>query len=216
MLPSKNYLNSVDVFKNLSPEVLQHLDNFKIEKRYEKNEVLNLEGELAGDVWFVRMGRVRSVRHLSNGQDLILTTIGPNILFGVCCSFSEAKYHCDHVADIDSVVVRVAVENLKDIMSRHNELALSIIENLSSRLHMARRVQTMDHEKVEKRLMYTLRNLKAEVGDTIHLTKRELAEMAGTTVETCIRQMSIFEKKGLITTSRGLISVRNLGEEPKV
>jgi CRP/FNR family transcriptional regulator len=39
------------------------------------------------------------------------------------------------------------------------------------------------------------------------LTRQEIAEMVGTTVETCIRTMSKFQKKGMVKSAKGRISI---------
>ena len=59
------------------------------------------------------------------------------------------------------------------------------------------------------RLAMLLIKLQKEYGSTIPYTKRELAEQVGTTVETTIRVMSRFEKKGWISSSRGKIQLKN-------
>jgi CRP/FNR family transcriptional regulator len=81
---------------------------------------------------------------------------------------------------------------------------------LSKRLRQSKDMQTFDQEPVEKRILHVLVNLVAEFGNTIPLTKREVAEMAGTTVETCIRTFSGLEKAGLVSGSRGKILVKSV------
>ena len=210
MSPDIAFLKTVDIFRNLSPEALEQIARLKIERRYAKNEVITREGEAAHDIWVVKIGRIRSVRYLSKGYELILTTIGPKIMFGACCSYSEGKYHCDHVADVETVMMRIPAEDLKALMFSHPEIAFSMIENLSSRLHIARRMQTVDHENLEKRILHVLLLLRNEFGDNIPITRREIAEMAGTSVESCIRQMKKFERQKMIQSTRGKIILRNL------
>jgi len=41
----------------------------------------------------------------------------------------------------------------------------------------------------------------------LSLTRQDIAEMAGTTVETAIRTMSKFRKKGLVQTKRGRVII---------
>jgi len=47
-------------------------------------------------------------------------------------------------------------------------------------------------------------------------TKRELAEQVGTTVETTIRVMSRFQKKGWISSSRGKLQLKAIGPIKKL
>jgi CRP/FNR family transcriptional regulator len=71
-------------------------------------------------------------------------------------------------------------------------------------------------ERVEKRIAFLLLKLseKAGVSDkgfkkiNFPLTRQEIAEMVGTTVETCIRTMSKFQKQGMIKSSNNRILIR--------
>ncbi|MEK7845388.1 MAG: helix-turn-helix domain-containing protein, partial [Nitrospinota bacterium] len=75
-------------------------------------------------------------------------------------------------------------------------------------------MQTMAVEKVEIRIAKTLlklfREQTSEENIPISITRQELADMIGTTVETSIRVLSKFKKKGLIVSQRGKIWIKNL------
>lgn len=85
-----------------------------------------------------------------------------------------------------------------------------MIAQISDRLRRSKDTQAFDQETVEKRILHVLKELVEEFGTTIPLTRREVAEMVGTTVETSIRTFSRFEDEGLVATSRGRILVKNL------
>jgi len=71
-------------------------------------------------------------------------------------------------------------------------------------------------ERVERRIASLLLKLSEKVGMDdgkyrridIPLTRQEISEMVGTTVETCIRTMSKFQKMGVIKSSDGRIMVK--------
>jgi CRP/FNR family transcriptional regulator len=73
-------------------------------------------------------------------------------------------------------------------------------------------MQTFDQESVEKRTLHVLLSLVEEFGNTIPLTRKEIAEMVGTTVETSIRTFSRLEEEGLVSTSRGRIVIKDVKE----
>ena len=56
----------------------------------------------------------------------------------------------------------------------------------------------------------TLLELAGKHGETLSFTKREISEIAATTVETTIRVMSGFQKKGWISSTRGKIRIEAL------
>jgi CRP/FNR family transcriptional regulator len=71
-------------------------------------------------------------------------------------------------------------------------------------------------ERVERRIAALLLKLSEKVGVddegyrkiNFPLTRQEISEMVGTTVETCIRTMSKFQKNGMIKSSDGKISLK--------
>ena len=73
-------------------------------------------------------------------------------------------------------------------------------------------------ERVESRIASLLLKLSDKTGEkteggvliNMRLTKQDIAEMVGTTVETSIRTMSKFKKSGLIAEKDGKIVVRNV------
>ena len=72
-------------------------------------------------------------------------------------------------------------------------------------------------EKVGARIASLLLKLSEQAGRTtaegreitLKLTKQDIAEMVGTTVETSIRTMSQFKRAGLIEERSGRIIIRN-------
>jgi CRP/FNR family transcriptional regulator len=71
-------------------------------------------------------------------------------------------------------------------------------------------------ERVEKRIASLLLKLSEKVGVDddgyrkidFPLTRQEISEMVGTTVETCIRTMSKLQKDGIVKSSNGRISIK--------
>jgi CRP/FNR family transcriptional regulator len=90
-------------------------------------------------------------------------------------------------------------------------VALKLIRMLGTRLHSMMGLQILAGERVERRMAHILLKLADRVGRadpegvllTIPLSRQDLADMAGTTLETTIRTMSRFRTEGLITTRRG-------------
>ena len=67
--------------------------------------------------------------------------------------------------------------------------------------------------RVEKRIASTLMNLASKINMEgkknieLHLTRKDIASMVGTTIETTIRIMSRFQKDGIIESKKGYISI---------
>ena len=92
--------------------------------------------------------------------------------------------------------------------------ALTVINDMGNRLRSsAEQIRSLAVERVEQRIARTLLKLGQTAGtDTpegrvieMPLTRQDVADMTGTTVETAIRVMSKFRREELIRTRRGKV-----------
>jgi CRP/FNR family transcriptional regulator len=82
---------------------------------------------------------------------------------------------------------------------------------LGNRLHSVMELHILAGERVERRLAHILLKLADRTGRkgpdgtliTIPLSRQDLADMAGTTLETAIRLMSRFNLLGMVKTLKG-------------
>ena len=209
-MPPKSFISNLEVFRKVPPVQLGEIERKMSEKKYAKGESLFLEGDPAENVWFVKEGHVKAVIHTTGGKDLTLCMVGANNLFGTCCCFGGGQYPCHTVAETDVTVVSYPMSDFLALMGKYPEMSKAVVLQLSRRLRQSKDMQTFDKENVEKRILHVLVNLVSEFGNTIPLTRREIAEMTGTTVETCIRTFSLLEKDGLVSGARGKILVKDI------
>jgi CRP-like cAMP-binding protein len=206
----RSFLASMDVFKSVPAEALREIERRMVEKKYPKGSSLFLEGDPAQFVWFVKEGHIKAVTHDSNGRCHALCMVGPRNMFGACCSLGGGDYPCNSVAETDVTVVSFPLSEFLSLMGRHPFVSLAVVGQLSQRLRHTKANQALEQESVEKRILQVLADMVEEFGNTIPLTRREIAEMAGTTVETSIRTFSRLQDEGLVSTSRGRITVKSI------
>ena len=209
-MTAKSFLSMLDVFKKVPPAQVTDIEKKMTERKYAKGESLFLEGDPAEWVWFVKEGHVKAVIHSAGGRDQTICMIGANNMFGTCCCFGGGEYPCNTVAETETTVVSLPMQDFLGLMDKYPEMSKAVVAQLSKRLRQAKDMQVFDQESVEKRILHILVNLVSEFGNTIPLTRREVAEMTGTTVETCIRTFSELEREGLVSSSRGKITVKSV------
>lgn len=207
---TKGFVAGMDLFKSLPAAALAEVERKMIEKKFAKGMVIHLEGDPAQYVWFVKEGHVKAMVNTPNGRSLTLCMVGAKGMFGSCCCFAQAEYPCQGVAETETTVYAFPMADFLELLDRFPGLSRSVVETVSKRLRHAKGTQVFEQESVEKRILHALINLVEEFGKTIPLTRREIAEMAGTTVETCIRTFSNLESEGLVATERGKITVTDL------
>jgi len=208
----KFMVGGFEMFQSLPPDVQSALSRQVEEKSYKKGEVIHLEGDPSRHMWFVKSGRVHAAKTLPNGSALTVCRVEAGGMFGMCCDFKGSRYACQATAATDAVVIRIPIHDFLRVVKNHPAVAQSLVTSLTQRLAEAQRMRSMGQKPVEQRMAALLMTLKKDHGDTLPFTRREIAEMVGTTVETAIRVMSGWEKKGWIQSARGTIRLVETAE----
>lgn len=205
----KNHLNIMDVFKQVPPEGILEIESHMVEKSYLKRESIFLEDDPAESVWFVRQGHVKEVTHTADGRDIILCVAGEGGIFGAS-AFDGGTYGYHSVAETDASVVSIPVLVFQAMMDRYPGLARAVLGQTSRLLRHSIVMRAYAHETAERRLIHVLVDMVDQYGKNLPLTRSEIASMAGTAVETCIRVFTRLEKAGLIASGHGNLAVRDL------
>jgi CRP-like cAMP-binding protein len=206
----KSFLATVDIFKNVPSDAIRGIEGRMTEKKYTKGSSILLEGDPAEYVWFVKEGHVKAVIHAPNGRCQALCMVGAKNMFGTCCSLNGSAHPCNCIAETDVTVLSLPLADFLSLMGRYPQISQVVIMHISKRLRHSKDMQTFEQESVEKRILHVLVNMVEEFGNTIPLTRKEIAEMAGTTVETSIRTFSKLEDAGLVSTVRGKITIKSV------
>jgi CRP/FNR family transcriptional regulator len=171
--------------------------------------VLFTEGQPADSVWAVKEGLVHIVKFGREGKEIVLEVIPPGELFGAVVALQDRPYPASAVAAEPSVVWRLPAGMARDLCQKHPSLRASIMEQVATRLREAHeRLRSVALEPVEQRLARVLLVLAEKIGKAsgpttlLAVTRQELADMIGTTVETTIRITSKWQRSGIIRSSR--------------
>ncbi len=187
--------------------------------RYERETVIFNQSDPCDRFWLLAEGRVKIVHQSDDGRDVILEMISPGEVFGGAAFFMLA-----HPATARTMTEVETISFSSEVYARliraNPEVAQKLIRMLGGRLHSLMGLQVLAGERVERRLAHILLKLanragRAEPGDsvliTLPLTRQDLADMAGTTLETAIRTLSRFREQGWVETQRGgYILIRDL------
>lgn len=178
--------------------------------RFEAEAVVFRQGDACDRVWILHGGRVKIVYQEENGREMILEMISPGEAFGGAVLFLPQQPATARAMAV-SEVVSLPSERYSQFLSDHPAAALKLVRMLGTRLHSMVGFQVLAGERVERRLAHILLKLADRLGQpdpegvviTIPLARQDLADMAGTTLETTIRTVSRFRAQGLVKTRRG-------------
>jgi len=203
-------LKGASIFQSLTDNELGELTNLAVERGFMPDEFIFWEGDTPQWFYIIAEGKVKVLKHSSLGREFIISFFGPGEMFGEVAVFENKPYPASAQAATATKVVGIKRENLLTFLSNHPQVALKIINVLGGRLRDAQsRLRDLAGERVEQRLASVLLMLSAKLGPTLPFTRQEIADMAGTTIETVIRAMSQLKERGIIRSLRGKVIILN-------
>lgn len=211
-------LNKIDLFKNLSEEELKELEPYLVMTSFKKKDDIFAEGDPPEWFYIVSKGKVKITKLSHEGKEIILEIISPYDIFGGVAVLRNFPYPANAIAMEDSEVVKISRKNLMRLVDRFPNLMHCIALKMGDRMKSSYdSLKNIALERVEARIAALLLKLSNKVGAKtadgvlidMRLTKQDVADMVGTTVETSIRTFSKFKKQGLVKDTDGKIIIRD-------
>lgn len=203
-------LKRVHLFRRLKPEDRQRLAAVSVLRRFRRGEPLFSEGDPSDAFYTVVEGRVKVFKTTAEGKDLILELFGPGDPIGAVAVYEERPYPASAVAIEETVCILVPRRHFFRLLEEHPSLVRGLLLALTWRLvELTDRLAELTGGKMEPRFARLFLKLADEEGlpspDGVRiplaLSRQELADLAGTTIETTIRIMSRWGKRGLVETA---------------
>ena len=216
--PLADYLHANAVFAAVPLRELQALAAVAREQAYRPREVIFTEGEPALFFCIVRSGHVKIVRAGHGGRDVVLELLGPGEPFGGVAVMEQREYPASAQATEPTVVLKIPRDPLLALSERHPSFIREMALMMGRRLRGAHdSVTSLAVDPVEARLAAALVRLAEREGSAgaggvrlPPLTRQSLADMTGTTVETTIRTLGRWLKRGLLTERDGQLRVPDI------
>lgn len=212
-------IKKVTIFNALSAEDAKEIARYLSPAVFSKKEFIFSEGDPSEWLYIVKKGKVKITKLSSEGKELILEIVPPNEIFGGIAVVRGFPYPANAVAMEDTEVLKMSRKNLLSILDRFPNLMYCMAMNIGDRIKGTHEtLKSIALEKVESRIASLLIKLCDKAGEKLpegiainmKLTKQDIAEMVGTTVETSIRTMSKLAKAGLVSAKSGKIVIRDL------
>jgi CRP-like cAMP-binding protein len=212
-------LKKIELFKSLSEDEIKELSPYLSEKAYKKKEHIFSEGSAPEWFYIVSKGKVKITKLSHEGKEIILEVISPYDIFGGVAVLRNIPYPANAVAMEDSEVLKISRKNLMRLADRFPHLMHALALELGDRVkNSLDSLKNIALERVEARIAALLLKLANKVGvETkegllidMRLTKQDVADMVGTTVETSIRTFSKLKKEGLVQDTDGKFIIKDM------
>ena len=194
-----------NIICSTSPEVWRILDVSKQKTTFKPNQSIFYQGNEPLGLFTISTGLVKLEMTSEHGQTHTLRYLGPGSALGYRSLFSNEQYQATAVAVENSEVCFIPKNVVMDIFKQYPEVTLKILEALAKDLRIAEEKWTSQMDKdASERIAEALIFLQEHFTHQ-NWTRKEIAEWAGTTPETVIRTLALFEKEGYIDQSQGRV-----------
>lgn len=186
-------------------------------RAFEKGATLFEEGEAAHFIHFLFVGRVKIVKAAPE-RDLILEILGAGEPVGAVAAFESRPFPATAVALEPSGTISIPVREFFRLTEKRPEITRRLFAGLTMRLMALNRKLADMTGPVDYRIARLFATLAERIGRNqsggifvpLHLSRQEIADLVGTTVETAIRVMTRWQKEGLVETEREGFRIRRI------
>jgi len=218
-------LGKVALFRALDADDRARLADVSSIRSFEKGETLFSEGDASDFLYTILEGRAKVVKAVPSGKEVILEIFGPGDPIGAVAAYEGRPYPASAVALDPTSCLLVRRGPLFALLERHPTLVRGFILGLTQRIvELTRRIPEVAGGRVENRFAHLFLKLADKVGRPVPegtfipmaLSRQDLADLTGTTIETCIRTMSRWSKEGLVRTDKDGFLVLDRGALEKL
>jgi CRP-like cAMP-binding protein len=213
-------LRRTTIFRRLSVEDRQRLAEVSRVRTLEKGDLLFRQGDPSEVLYTVVSGRVKVFKSTARGADLILEIFGPGDPVGAVAVYESRPYPATAAALEPTTCLLIPRPAFFSLLERHPSLVKGLLTGLTHRLvELTNRLAELSTGRVDARLARFFLKLADTLGQPtpegtfipLALSRQELADMIGTTIETAIRIMSRWGKDSLVRTDRDGFLIRDRG-----
>lgn len=211
MIPIEQILRETPSFRRLSAEDRLRVASVARLSSFARGEQVFSEGEPSDFFYSVASGRVKVVKMLPSGKEVILEVFGAGEPLGAVAVYEGRPFPASAVAMDDTTCILIPRASFFALLEQHPTLVRGILTGLTLRLiELTKRLAELSGGRVEARFARLFLKLAQDVGRphadgsfvALPLSRQELADMTGTTIETCIRIMSRWGKDDIVRTEK--------------
>jgi CRP/FNR family transcriptional regulator len=220
-------LRRTTIFRRLPADDRQRLAAVASLREFEKGDYLFSEGDASDHLYTIVSGRVKVFKTTARGTDVILELFGAGDPVGAVAAYESRAYPASAVALEPTACLLIPRQAFFALLETHPTMVRGLLGGLTHRLvELTNRLTELSGGRVDARLARFFLKLADDIGQKRHdgtfiplaLSRQEIADMIGTTIETSIRIMSrwgkdqvvLTEKDGFVVVDRATLEAASL------
>lgn len=178
-------------------------------------EILFRAGDPSSDLFVIREGQVKLTRTDINGHEHLISLVGTGYYLGFD-TIGNPLYSYSAETLAPTVFCRVKHSDMLRIIRQYPKVSLNVLLAVNEQLAQARSlIRVLGQKSATEKIAALLLSLLPphfegadDAPQALHLSRIEMAEILGITVETVSRNMAELRRKGIIDAPRGSIVIR--------
>ena len=206
IIPLQNYLTSEEI-EEIRPHitVIQHSRRDIIFRQYSKTSHL----------MFVKSGLVKVYRESKDGRSYILKIVTAGEFLGLLSFYGNTIHQFSASAVEDCEIGFVDIQIFNRVLKNNGTFAMELIRLVSREgLYMFDKLLRLSHKQLPGRIadviLYFSETINKNEEFDFPLTRRELAELAGTTKESFIRTLAEFKNDKIIELNGSHVKINSM------
>ena len=201
-------------FQMLTPDEVELVRASKTQVLFRKGDNLTKQGAFASYVLFIITGLAKQYMEGDNSKSFNLRIIQPGEFVGLSAVFTKNTFNYSSIALTDCQAYLVEKDTIAKVVKQNGMFGFTIIKRYCEQnANLFDTLRNVMYKQMNGRMADTLLyidGLKNEHPDIFQLlSRKDVADFAGTSTESAVKLLKSFEKDGLIELNEKDISIVN-------
>jgi CRP/FNR family transcriptional regulator, polysaccharide utilization system transcription regulator len=206
IIPLQNYLTSDEIEEiRAHIHVIHHL----------KRDIILRQNSRTTQLMFVKSGLVKVYKERKDGRAYILKILTSGEFLGLLSYYGNTTHQFSASAVDDCEIGYIDIQIFNRILKKNGTFAMELIRLLSREgLYMFEKLLRLSHKQLPGRIadviLYFSETINQNEEFDFPLSRRELAELAGTTKESFIRTLAEFKNDKIIELNGSHVKINSM------
>jgi CRP/FNR family transcriptional regulator len=209
--PGDELLRKLPFFRRLSADLRSRVAEVARVKSYARGELIFAEGDPSDAFIVIVSGRVKVFKSTPAGKEVILEIFGAGDPLGAVAVYEGAPFFASATTLEATEILRIEQSAFFRLLEQDSAFVRGLLAGLTVRLaELTRRLAELSGARVEARFARLFLKLSERLGRRerggifvpMPLSRQELADLSGTTIETAIRIMSRWQREEVLLTQK--------------
>ena len=211
------YFDNINLYGVLCPTELKKYESKDGHyKLYKKGDFIYFKEDPCSTIYLVTKGKVKIISYTEEGDEIVKSVLSKGEIFGEKALLGENEHDDFALAASGTTVCQVKLEDMHDLMRKHNKINIHIYKLIGLRLkRLERKLQAMLFKDVKARLKDFILDLAKEKGKEkkgeIYIehpfTQKDIADLIGARRETVTSTLIELKNEGFLEYTRTSFSI---------